>query len=205
MEIRLSGISKRFNREWIFNGVDLRFVSGHAYAITGPNGSGKSTLLQVISGFQLPSQGQLEWSIDKTVIPAEEYFENLAIASPYMELIGDLTLTEHLEFHFSFKGTRNGLSIRDLLDIGYFNDAAEKPVRHFSSGMKQRLKLLLAFYSDVPVILLDEPTTNMDETGAEWYRSQIKSLEIPVLLIASNQSHEYNFCDSVIDISNYKK
>jgi ABC-type multidrug transport system ATPase subunit len=204
MEIRLSGIAKRYNREWIFSGIDHTFQQGNSYAITGPNGSGKSTLLQVISGFQLPSEGEISWNSKNGLINPEQWFSHSSICTPYLELVEDLTLTEHLGFHFSFKAIRQNISIRDLTKIGYFEDAVNKEIRYFSSGMKQRLKLLLALYSDVPVVLLDEPTTNMDKAGVEWYRTQLKSLQIPLLIIASNQLHEYEFCDVVLDIPAYK-
>ncbi|MEJ2004217.1 MAG: ABC transporter ATP-binding protein, partial [Cyclobacteriaceae bacterium] len=85
MEIRLSGIAKRYNREWIFKGIEHTFLDGKSYAITGPNGSGKSTLLQVISGFQLPSEGQISWHNATGEIPVEQWFENVAIWTPYLE------------------------------------------------------------------------------------------------------------------------
>lgn len=204
MEIRLSGIAKRYNREWIFSGIDHTFQKGNSYAITGPNGSGKSTLLQVISGFQLPSEGEIYWKDSKELIQPENWYDYSSICTPYLELIEDFTLKEHLEFHFSFKGVRDNISIPELIETGYFQDAVDKEIRYFSSGMKQRLKLLLAIYSDVPVVLLDEPTTNMDEAGVEWYIAQLNKLQIPLVIIASNQAHEFEFCDVHLNIPAYK-
>ena len=204
MEIRLSGLGKRFNREWVFTDIHTSFNSGKSYAIKGPNGSGKSTLLQIISGFQLPSEGTLEWWHNGQPIPPEEWFNHLAICTPYMELIEDFTLEEHLNFHFKFKPVRDGLTYDELIRIAYFEDARNKQIRHFSSGMKQRLKLLLALFSDVPVVLLDEPTTNMDQTGIEWYLSHINKISIPLIVIASNQLQEIKFCDVDLTITEFK-
>jgi ABC-type multidrug transport system ATPase subunit len=204
MDIRISGLSKRFNREWLFSGMDHTFSKGDSIAITGANGSGKSTFLQIIAGFQLPSEGTVEWFENDIIIPAEEVFQRLAIATPYMELIEEFTLREMLSFHFSFKSVRNGFTQNDLVDIGYFTDAIAKPVRNFSSGMKQRLKILLALYTDVPLVFLDEPTTNLDEQGTNWYLHQVSKLNIPTIFVASNQPHEYTFCNKKLDISTYK-
>ncbi|MCA6073877.1 ABC transporter ATP-binding protein [Fulvivirga sedimenti] len=204
MDIRISGLSKRFNREWLFSGMDHSFSEGDSYAITGANGSGKSTFLQIIAGFQLPSEGTVEWFENNIPVPAETVYQRIAIAAPYMELVEEFTLKEMLSFHFSFKSVRNGYSIQDLIDIGYFTDTVNKPVRNFSSGMKQRLKILLALYTDVPLVFLDEPTTNMDEYGTKWYLQQVETLNIPTILVASNQPHEYTFCNKKLIISDYK-
>lgn len=202
MNISISGLGKKFNRRWLFR--NLEFEISSYTAIVGPNGSGKSTLLQLLSGATLPSEGQIEWASNGIKIPPEEQYAHLAIAAPYMELIEDFTLREQLHFHFRFKKIRQNKSIDDLLSIGYFDGEEEKPVRQFSSGMKQRLKLLLAFYSDVPVVLLDEPTTNLDENGVAWYLQQIDQLDIPTVIVASNQPNEYSFSKQKLDIRDYK-
>ncbi len=204
MDIRISGLSKRFNREWLFSGMDYSFAEGNSYAVTGPNGSGKSTFLQILSGFQLPTEGKIEWLEKNTSVPADSVYQKISIAAPYMELVEEFTVKEMLSFHFSFKSIRNNHSLSELIEIGYFNNAMHKPVGNFSSGMKQRLKILLALYSDVPMVFLDEPATNLDDHGYSWYIEQISSLNIPTIFVASNQPKEYTFCNEKLDISNFK-
>jgi ABC-type multidrug transport system ATPase subunit len=202
MEIQVSSLGKRFNRQWLFRELDFT-IKNHT-AIIGPNGSGKSTFLQLLTGFTLPTEGKVTWRDESGLIPAEEQYRFLSVSAPYLELIEDFTLLEQLQFHFRFKGIRYEKSLEDLTTIGFFKGEETKLIRQFSSGMKQRLKLILALYSDVPVVFLDEPTTNLDVKGIEWYQNQIQQLQIPLLIVASNQEQEYLFCEEKINLETLK-
>src|SRR5688572_127267 len=171
--ITVSDLSKRFNREWIFQDLNYIFRSGQTYAITGPNGSGKSTFLQVVWGQVPPSSGIIQYYKGSSGIPIEESFRYLSIATPYMDLIDEFTLRETLNFHFKLKKLRRGLTIEDLARVMYLEDAMEKRLINFSSGMKQRLKLALAFYTEADVYFLDEPGTNLDSRAFEWFIAEL--------------------------------
>lgn len=205
MTIQVENLGKRFNREWIFKNLTTTFEQGNTYAITGPNGSGKSTLLQVLWG-QLPfSSGKLSYSLKSETVPIEEVFQHVSIATPYMDLIEEYTLSEMLRFHFQFKQMRNSRSITELLEVMELTHAKDKVIANFSSGMRQRVKLALAFYSNSPMLFLDEPTTNLDKKATEWYLKNLHQLPPDSLIfIASNQEHEYPISAKKIDILNFK-
>jgi ABC-type multidrug transport system ATPase subunit len=98
-----------------------------------------------------------------------------------------------------------GITPSHILEIIELTSAANKQIRYFSSGMKQRIKLAQAIFSDVPVLFLDEPCTNLDETGYTLYQSLIQNYASQKLVIvSSNDKAEYHFCEQVIDIKNYK-
>ncbi|RYF90234.1 MAG: ABC transporter ATP-binding protein [Chitinophagaceae bacterium] len=201
MKISLQNAGKRFNRDWIFRSCSLDFLPNQSYAITGPNGSGKSTLLQVIAGATMHSEGQLIYTNDQQNIP--EPYRHIAFAAPYLELIEEMTATEMLEFHASFKPLTMPAS--EMLAAVQLEKAANKQIRYFSSGMKQRLKLAQAFFSNAPVLLLDEPTTNLDAEGIALYRNLIDGqLGTKLIIISSNVKEEYEFCGQVIRIDQYK-
>lgn len=204
MEITLNNLSKKYHHEWIFKNLNKKFTAGNSYAIVGPNGSGKSTLVQVMSGALLPSSGQIAYR-DTDDISPDEIYKYLSFASPYLELIEEFTLTEFLQFHFKFKTIQSGLNTNDLIHEMYLDKAKNKYIKNFSSGMKQRLKLGLCFFAQTPIILLDEPTSNLDQIGVEWYKSLI-GLTNPekIVIIASNQKEEYEHCNEIIDIKDYK-
>jgi ABC-type multidrug transport system ATPase subunit len=205
MKIILEQISRRFNREWIFKNIDYSFKAGKSYAILGINGSGKSTLLQVISGSLSPSSGQLNYQIEEKEIPIEQVFKYLSIAAPYLELIEEFTLIEILDFHFQFKARLNNLNNEQLIKLLNMESSAKKQLKYFSSGMKQRVKLVLAICSDTPALLLDEPTSNLDEQGIDWYRSLIHQFtNTRLVIVCSNQAHEYEFCEHHLKLSNFK-
>jgi ABC-type multidrug transport system ATPase subunit len=203
--ITVSGLGKRFNREWIFRNLDYTFQSGNIYAVTGPNGSGKSTLLQVLWG-QLPqSKGELKYCYAGKEIPVDEIFKHLTVATPYLDLIEEFTLSEHLRFHFKLKPSRNQMEEEEILDRLRLTHAKDKPIANFSSGMKQRVKLGLAFFTQADLIFLDEPTTNLDQEATAWYHEQLKRLPHNcAIFIASNQTSEYPPDASIINILNFK-
>ena len=205
MQIILNGASKKYNKEWIFKGVDKSISIGHPLAVVGPNGSGKSTLMLIISGWTLPSAGSISYSLNEKDIPPEEFYKLVDFVAPYTELVEELTLEEFLKFHFNFKALRQGMEIKDVIHNSRLEGNEEKFIKHFSSGMKQRLKLALGVFSTSPVLLLDEPTTNLDQENKKWYSEEIATiLENKVVIIASNQPEEYTFAVDFIKIENYK-
>jgi ABC-type multidrug transport system ATPase subunit len=197
LTIYAQNLGKKFNNEWIFRNFSFEFQANKPVAITGNNGSGKSTLLQVISGILPASEGKIFYKVNDKVITTENFYKYLAWASPYMELVEELTLTEMIQFHKKLKG----LQTAHLVEILRLENARHKYIKNFSSGMKQRLKLGLAFYSPVPVLLLDEPTTNLDQENTLWYRSEMQRLlGEKLIIVASNQPDEYEFCKVKISL-----
>lgn len=192
MKIVTENLGKRFNREWIFRKLDFTFDQSNYYAIVGPNGSGKSTLLQVLWGQLPPSMGSINYFDHNKNVPIEEVYEKIVIATPYMELVEEFTLEEMIAFHFKFKSVLKNYSNDELIAIMELGHARKKQISNFSSGMRQRLKLGLAFYSDTPSLFLDEPTTNLDKKSIEWYQEHLrKTAASRLVIIASNVNHEY--------------
>jgi len=207
--ISLHAAGKKFNREWIFRNLTFQFEPGKSYAITGPNGSGKSTLLQCIAGAIHLSEGSLSYQLVSkeatTQLPEEIFYKQLSISAPYLELIEEMTALEFLSFHQHFKPFLSGISFSEILQAVSLDKAANKQIRYFSSGMKQRLKLAQAFYSDVPVILLDEPCANLDRAGYELYKNLCTGPgENRLTLIGSNDSQETVFCSAHIYLPDYQ-
>ncbi|PSR56346.1 ABC transporter ATP-binding protein [Adhaeribacter arboris] len=203
MKIKLTGLGKRYNYDWIFRHLTSEFVSNKAYAILGYNGSGKSTFINTLSGNLVPSEGIIDYQVNSKTVPVEEVYRFLSFSAPYLELIEELTLTELIQFHTRFKPLRN-LTPNQLIQRMYLEKSRNKYVKDFSSGMKQRLKLGLAIYTDAPLLLLDEPTTNLDQTGINWYLEHISQNQADrLVIVCSNIAHEYQFCHETLDITQY--
>ena len=205
MKILLENLGKKFRKEWIFRKVNLTFELGNNYTFVGPNGSGKSTLLQVLAGAMPHTEGNITYSSENQAVNIDEIFKKIVIAAPYLELVEEFTLQESVEFHQKFKPLKDNISATQLIDLLQLSAHKDKTVKNFSSGMKQRLKLGLAFYSESPIILLDEPTSNLDVQGTAWYLEQIeKHTANRLLIICSNQPNEYAFCKNIIDVRDFK-
>jgi ABC-type multidrug transport system ATPase subunit len=205
MEISLNEVGKRYNFNWIFNKVTFDIPSGDCCVFLGANGSGKSTLLQLISGAIIHSSGEIHWKHQSKIIEPEQIYQYVSIAAPYLDLIEEFTLREHIQFHFSVKQSIHKLSLDEILDLTELRYAADRRIRYFSSGMRQRIKLILAILSDTPLLLLDEPLSNLDQKAAEWYRDLIHHYgDGRTIIVSSNhQESEYFFCKRKLNIEDY--
>ncbi|MEO9021672.1 MAG: ATP-binding cassette domain-containing protein [Ginsengibacter sp.] len=205
MRIDLAKVGKRFNTEWIFRNLNFQFIEGKKYAIIGPNGSGKSTLLQIVSGASVFNEGSISYQENGHLLSPEKIFQKISFAAPYLEVIEEMTLTEFFSFHHNMKGWLPAVDTQQIISFLSLEKAAHKQIRYFSSGMKQRVKLAQAIFSDVPAVLLDEPLTNLDEEGITLYHALIgKYCEGRLVIVSSNDKKEYSFCDAIIDIKKFK-
>jgi len=205
MNIKLTNLGKRYNREWIFRNLTYQFDINKQYAITGPNGSGKSTLLQVIAGSAVHNEGEIMYRQQDVKIEPEKVYEKMSLSAPYLDLVEEMTLTEFLQFHHKMKGWLPPLDSERIISLLRLEKSAHKQLRYFSSGMKQRVKLAQAVFSNVPVLLLDEPATNLDEEGMQLYKDLIGTYcRNRLVIISSNDKDEYSFCTDSIDMLNYK-
>lgn len=202
MKIKCADTGKRFNQDWIFRHFSFEFNETGKYAITGPNGSGKSTLLQVIAGAIAVSEGKIEYS---EVKEADEAYKNISIAAPYLDVIEEMNLIEFLTFHAVFKPFLPDITVKEIIPAIGLEGAAQKQIRYYSSGMKQRVKLAQAIFSDTSCLLLDEPCTNLDAAGIALYQGLIEKYSGGrLVIVSSNDRQEYGFCEREIDILSYK-
>jgi ABC-type multidrug transport system ATPase subunit len=205
MKIILEQAGKRYGTEWIFKNVNYTFESGKKYAIIGPNGSGKSTLIKLISGGLLKTKGNVIYENEGNKITDEKIWPLVSFAAPYIELIENFTLNELINFHFHFKKTIVDVKKEEIVNLINLIPHKDKYIKSFSSGMKQRVKLGLAIFTDTPILLLDEPTSNFDKNACNWYHQMIeKYIGNRLLIIGSNNEEEYHFCDNKLCISDYK-
>ena len=193
MKVAASHIGKKYHPKWIFKDVGLMIDHHTPLAITGKNGSGKSTLLQIISGYVTPTTGQINWYVNQKEVPPDKLYLRLSMASPYIDPIEEFTLPEIIHFQQAFKPFLPGLAEKQILELSGLKDNASKPIRQFSSGMKQRVKLLLAITSDTDLLLLDEPCSNLDSDGIRWYQQMLHQFATnrSTVVASNNKPEEY--------------
>lgn len=203
MEITLVHLSKRFNFTWLFRDLNHTFAPESRTVILGSNGSGKSTLLQILAGYVPVSEGSIGWKVNNDSISADKLYQHISLATPYIELIEEFTLREHVEFHFRLKPVCKNISTKELLQISGLADKSELRLSYFSSGMKQRVRLLLAILSDTPLVLLDEPTSNLDVKAITWYNNLIEQfgMQRTIVVCSNNVAEDYSFCTEQIELS----
>jgi ABC-type multidrug transport system ATPase subunit len=207
LKIILEGVGKQYNTDWIFSELSCELSPEKPTIILGSNGSGKSTLLQVILSSTMPTIGEITYFHNGNKLAVEDAFRQMAISAPYIELIEEFTLLEMITFHSRLKPLVNNLSSQEITVICNLEKNRNKLIRNFSSGMKQRVKLALAILSDTPAVLLDEPSSNLDQAGIDWYNELIrKYIRNRTVVVSSNSIlHEYEFCNQQINLEDFKK
>ena len=192
MKIRLHHIGKRYSSQWIFRNVNWELNSGKRYAILGNNGSGKSTLLQIISGYISPSEGHIEWNSVEEQIDRDEIYKHVSLCTPVSQLHNEWTVDENIQFHLRFKNLP--LQPTEILHTAMLENHAQKKIRNLSSGMQQRLKLVLTCFAQSELLLLDEPCSHLDSQGILWYKKILEqTAQDKVVVIASNSNKEETF------------
>ena len=203
MKLSLVDIGKRFKFHWVFRHIDIEITSGQVLTLQGPNGSGKSTLLKILSGLLSPSQGKVVYIEDDKVL--NDFYHQVTYAAPYVDLIDQMTLREHLHFHSKFKTFKKNLSVEEVIQVLDLERAADKAIKDYSSGMRQRVRLGLAILSQANLCILDEPSTNLDVRGFEWYQSLLLDFKLDTaIIIASNETKDFISEDLSINIMDYK-
>ena len=210
VSIQLNNLGKKFNKEWIFRNLSHNIAADQKLAILGGNGSGKSTLLQILSGFINPNEGEIVYThliyVKETKVGVEDIRKYVSFASPYLQLTEDFTIIELINHNKLFKPFLNDLSTLEIIEKIQLSNAKHKYIKQFSSGMKQRLKLGLAILSDTPLLLLDEPISNLDKEAIAWYKQLIThhSSNRTIVVCSNAIEEEYFFCDTTLDVMDYK-
>lgn len=206
-QIVVKDLGKRFQKKWIFKDLNNTFVRNSSYAISGPNGAGKSTLLRILSAYLTPSKGEINF-LDKRrkAIAIDEVYKSVSYSAPYISLIDRFTLEENIELFSKFRSFQAGLKTSDIVELLNLGKLQGKELRFYSSGMMQRVKLAMSICSKSDILILDEPTTNLDAQGADWYRDLIQKYgkKDRILIIASNVEADFDFCDVGLNITDYK-
>ena len=203
MQVKLINIGKKFNNKWVFKDLNLSIETGSLNTIVGKNGSGKSTLIMTIAGYISPTQGNLQWTIRQKSIDKYDLYQHITIASPYLELIEEFTFEEMVRFQNKFKPYYNQYLIDDVIKLSLLDANRDKPISHFSSGMKQRLKLLLGLVGQSDLLLLDEPCSNLDADGIKWYHELLDrfSKDRTVVVASNHKPEEYPGCTNFITLT----
>ncbi|CUS76988.1 heme exporter protein A [Candidatus Kryptonium thompsonii] len=208
MEFRLIGkdIRKSFGRLLVFDSINFELINGSSLAIAGKNGSGKSTLVKIIAGLLSPSSGEVIYQVDGREIDKLDWFKFVGFVAPYLQLYDEFTGYENLEILAKIRGLKSyEAKIKNVLERVNLYSRRDDLVRGYSSGMKQRLKYACALLHDPIVLILDEPTSNLDSEGVEmvWAIAE-EQKKNGILIVATNEPEELKMCDEVINLDELK-
>ncbi len=203
VELSATELSKQFNRRKIFRDLTFTVENGEVFGITGKNGSGKSTLLRILAGVLTPNSGSVAFHVDGAVIDHEKIIDIMGYAAPYLMLYEEFTALENIRFFSEVRGLPfDADKARGLLERVGLSPERRDVVHNYSSGMKQRLKLIFAILHHPPFLFLDEPTTNLDKDGIEVVYSLIEEQrKHGCVLVATNDASDIARCDRLLDVT----
>ncbi|MBN2571395.1 MAG: ABC transporter ATP-binding protein [Ignavibacteriales bacterium] len=205
-QITLDNISKSFSNRLVFKNLSYQFEPKKIYGISGKNGSGKTTLLKLISGVLTPTKGKIRHTYQNKIINQENAFQHIGFVAPYLILYDEFSAIENFNLLSKIKGKYFDLEYcKGLLTRLELYERRNEPLKNFSSGMKQRVKLLFALLNNPSVLILDEPTTNLDKQGKEIFTELIKIQKNKIIVIASNDSSEITMCNNILNIEEFTK
>lgn len=190
----------------VFSNVNLEINGGTVFGIYGKNGTGKSTLLKVLSYILTPTSGNVELKLNETLITRDTVQKHIGFVSPSLSLYDEFSLIELVETVTKMRGILfDELYFNNLLEILSLTHRRESIVKGFSSGMVQRVKLILATIHKPSFLFLDEPTTNLDDEGIMSVYTIIRETVNygGLVCIATNESREKDWCTQQIDISSF--
>lgn len=199
INIEAERIGKKFGKTLLFKDINFNLTKGESFYITGPNGSGKSTLLQILAGIQKPTSGSVIYKSENSIVESEAYKMFFGFTGPQVNPYEMLTSIENLRFTSSDSVDEN-LMIDYLKKFDLYKHKA-KSVKYFSSGMKQRLRLIHALINDPAILMLDEPCSNLDLKGRDiLYRVLDELKKDKILIIATNETEDINLCSKGINL-----
>ena len=210
MKIIVENCGKSFHRHWLYRNINYTFEipnlgKSKNIALLGSNGSGKSTFGLMLLGQIAPTEGSIIWKDDNNdTMSSSTVISSSILISPGLELPEELSLTEWYKLHNSLRGFTEGFTLPRLLELCSFpKTTLTKSLATFSSGMKQRVKLVTGFFTHSSLLFLDEPLSNLDDKGIDLYSELVKdNSRNRLIIVASNRTDEYAFCDTAMKIQN---
>jgi heme exporter protein A len=195
ISIRLENIEHHFGLRRVFQGVSMQVQTGEIGVILGANGAGKSTLLKIIAGLLPPTSGTAHVAVDGIELDATQRRQVLGYVAPDLTLYRELTGAENLEFFARVRGIRlERPALKTLLELVGLRGRGRDLVGAYSSGMRQRLKYAFALLGQPPILLLDEPTANLDVNGIAIVEQIIQEQQTRpgggLVIVATNEPRE---------------
>jgi heme exporter protein A len=204
VRVEFDNVAKRYDMRVVFRGVSGEAVPGKVLVLTGPNGSGKSTLLAILCGLLRPTRGEVRHVDDGSEVPRESWREHVGVVAPAMSVYQELTGLENLRFFARVRGLPEAEAwCVELLERVGLDPGRSTPARGYSTGMLQRLKIAQALLHDPPVLLLDEPGSNLDPAGQDWLEELVGEAcaSGTTVILATNDRREMQWGHRHVDMA----
>lgn len=197
-----TGLGHRFQQKFLFRGLDYVFEAGRIHLVKGSNGTGKSTFLKILSGAMDASEGSVLFKLDGNSLAIEDVWQHMGFVSPYQELPEELRLPELISFQTQLEGSGLKADYDLLIRLFGLEKDLGKPIRNYSTGMKQKARFVLGLGAKRSIWLLDEPGSNLDaESSDKFWKFLIENKQERLIILASNEPEEFKKADLLISLT----
>jgi ABC-2 type transport system ATP-binding protein len=204
--IEVEKVSKTINNRQVLKDVSLQVPEGKIYGITGPNGSGKSMLLRVICGLVIPQSGRVD-VFGYRIGTEKEFPPDTGALIETPGFLPGYSGMDNLSFLAMIRNQITRDEIAEVIRLVGLNPDDRRPVRVYSTGMRQRLGLAQAIMEKPKLLILDEPTNGLDRQGVADIHTllmQFKQKGITILLTSHSREELKNLCDQIFWMENGK-
>ena len=201
--MRTTGLQKSYKGTVAVNDVNIHIPKGAVYGFVGPNGAGKSTVMKMILNLIHPDAGEVHLFGEKVTDHSYEIFKKVGSIIENPCFYEKMTARQNLDLHCEYMGFPNKTRIDEVLEMVGLSGAAEKRIRHYSLGMKQRLAIARAILARPEFLILDEPINALDPEGIREMRTLFQRLnrdEGTTIFISSHILSEVDLIADTIGI-----
>tara|TARA_Y100000739_G_scaffold223013_1_gene225291 strand:+ start:278 stop:895 length:618 start_codon:yes stop_codon:yes gene_type:complete len=193
LSVEWKNLGKKFGQKWVFRNLEGEIEAGSNFVVKGANGSGKSTLGKLFVAATESTEGDIKWTFNGEEVDIDQIPQRIAWAAPFMEVPEDMTVSEVLEFHCTFRKSWSEGYLNELLVSAGIENHSNAQIKALSSGQKQRLRLILAMGTESELLILDEPCSNLDSSGISWYVDELKKLvgKTTIVVCSNNRPEEH--------------
>lgn len=197
--LQTNHLTKIIDGKELVTDVNIHVKKGEIYGFLGPNGAGKTTVMKMITNLWKPTKGTVELFGKTLETTSYEVLKRMGSIIEFPTFYEHMSGKDNLQLHCEYMGYYNKGSIDEVLEMLNLREAANKPVKSYSLGMKQRLGIARAILCKPELVVLDEPTNGLDPAGMKQLRDLFKMLcsEYGITLIIS--SHLLSEIESIAD------
>ena len=197
--LQTNHLTKTIGGKELVKDVNIHIKKGEIYGFLGPNGAGKTTVMKMLTNLWKPTDGSIEIFGEILTPQSYEVLKRMGSIIEFPTFYDHMTGYDNLKLHCEYMGYYNHGSVENALDMLDLTNAANKPVKNYSLGMKERLGIARAILCKPELLILDEPTNGLDPAGMKQIRDLLKTLCTEYGITIMISSHILSEIESIAD------
>ncbi len=197
--LQTNHLTKKIDGKELVSDVGIQVKKGEIYGFLGPNGAGKTTVMKMITNLWKPTEGTVELFGQTLENTSYEVFKRMGSIIEFPTFYEQMSGRDNLKLHCEYMGYYSKDSLNEALNMLGLFEAADKPVKRYSLGMKQRLEIARAILCRPELVILDEPANGLDPAGMKQIRDLFQMLSAEYGMTFLISSHLLSEIESIAD------